>query len=132
MGSSSWKTDVNALHRLQTQRSGAVLGRDRSICILLGRNAKSCSVADQNANLYKTASIKPTKSSSNADRGAKVGPDELTGRNLSARGSHLPSSLGFRSSMGPPLSHSNSRPYQFDHTERPRTLQKAVNRAKNT
>src|SRR5215469_9157827 len=77
MGSSSLKTDVNALHRLQTQRSCGVLGRDRSICILLGRNAKSCSVADQNANLYKTASIKPTKSSSNADRGAKVGPDEL-------------------------------------------------------
>lgn len=40
---------------------------------------------DENANatapLYKTASIKPSKSSINADRGTKIGPDELTTTN---------------------------------------------------
>ena len=40
---------------------------------------------DENANatapLYKTASIKPTKSSIHADRTTKIGPDELTATN---------------------------------------------------
>ena len=44
---------------------------------------------DENANAtastYKAVSIKPTKSSINADRGAKVGPDELRAMNLSTQ-----------------------------------------------
>jgi uncharacterized protein (TIGR03435 family) len=44
---------------------------------------------DTNANarapLYKMVSIKPTKSSINADRGAKLGPDELTAWNSSTQ-----------------------------------------------
>jgi uncharacterized protein (TIGR03435 family) len=37
------------------------------------------------APLFKAVSIKPTKSSINADRGAKLGPDELTATNLSTQ-----------------------------------------------
>ena len=41
--------------------------------------------ANATAPLYKTVFIKPTKSSIDADRGVKVGPDELTATNLSTQ-----------------------------------------------
>jgi hypothetical protein len=45
---------------------------------------------------------------------------------------HLPSQMGFRSPTGPPLCRCNTRPHQFYQSERPRTLQETVSRAKYT
>ena len=76
---------------VSSQRSCSTRGRGSSICILLACNANSRSVAGRNHKrcnpLYKTVSIKPTKSGIHADRifGVKGESNEFTGTNLSTR-----------------------------------------------